>query len=252
MPVSVPKMPEFNDLEQEREHLKLHLAAAIRVFGELGFDEGVAGHLTVRDPIRTDCFWVNPFGHHFSMTSVSDLILVDHSGEVIFGSRPVNRAAFAIHSTIHAQRPDVNAACHSHSLYGKAFSSLGILLDPITQDSCAFFEDHAIFDDYSGVVLDLEEAKRIGSALGDKKAVILRNHGLLTVGGTIDEAAWWFIAMDRSCGAQLLAQAAGVPHHIDRETALLTRSQVGSNPGGWFSFQPMFNWILHKYPDLAE
>ncbi|NNN21834.1 MAG: class II aldolase/adducin family protein [Acidimicrobiales bacterium] len=245
-------MPEFNDLEQEREHLKLHLAAAIRVFGELGFDEGVAGHLTVRDPMKKDCFWVNPFGHHFSMTSVSDLILVDHSGDVVFGNRPVNRAAFAIHSTIHAQRPDVNAACHSHSLYGKAFSSLGKLMDPITQDSCAFFEDHGIFDDYSGVVLDLDEAKRIGIALGEKKAVILKNHGLLTVGSTIDEAAWWFIAMDRSCGAQLLAEAAGVPHLIDRETALLTRSQVGSAPGGWFSFQPMFNWILHKYPDVAE
>ena len=112
---------------------------------------------------------------------------------------------------MHAARPDVIAAAHSHSMYGKAWSSLGRLLDPITQDACAFYEDHALFDDYTGVVLDLEEGKRIAHALGDNKAVILRNHGLLTVGHSVDEAVWWFITMERSCQAQLLAEAAGTP-----------------------------------------
>ena len=123
----------------------------------------------------------------------------------------MNRAAFAIHSQVHAARPDVIAAAHSHSIYGKAWSSLGRLLDPLTQDACAFYEDHALFDDYTGVVLDLEEGKRIAHALGDNKAVILRNHGLLTVGHSVDEAVWWFITMERSCQAQLLAEAAGTP-----------------------------------------
>ena len=123
----------------------------------------------------------------------------------------MNTAAFAIHSQVHAARPDVVAAAHAHSLHGKAWSSLGRLLDPLTQDACAFYDDHALFDDYTGVVLDLEEGKRIAHALGGNKAVILRNHGLLTVGHTVDEAAWWFITMERTCQAQLLAEAAGTP-----------------------------------------
>ena len=96
--------------EQERRHRRQRLAAAFRIFGWLGFDEGVAGHITARDPIRTDCFWVNPFGMSFKQIRVADLLLVDHSGDVIEGSWPVNAAAFAIHSAVHAARPDVNAA----------------------------------------------------------------------------------------------------------------------------------------------
>jgi ribulose-5-phosphate 4-epimerase/fuculose-1-phosphate aldolase len=79
----------------------------------------------------------------------------------------VNAAAFAIHSQVHAARPDVVAAAHSHSIYGKSWSTLGRTLDPITQDVCAFYGDHGLFDDYTGVVLDLEEGKRIASALGE-------------------------------------------------------------------------------------
>ena len=101
------------------------------------------------------------------------------------------------------------AAAHSHSTYGRALSALGQKLEPITQDVCAFYQDHGLFDDYTGVVTDLEEGKRIAAALGDTKAVILRNHGLLTVGDTVDAAAWWFITMERSCQVQLLAKAAG-------------------------------------------
>ena len=151
----------------------------------------------MRDPEHLDRFWVNPFGMNFKHIRVSDLICVDHTGAVVEGNAIVNRAAFAIHSQVHAARPDVIAAAHSHSLHGKAWSSLGRLLDPITQDACAFFEDHALFDDFTGVVLDLDEGKRIGEALGDNKAVILRNHGLLTVGHSVDAAVWAFITMER-------------------------------------------------------
>ena len=135
------------------------------------------------------------------------------------GDHAINQAAFAIHSQVHAARPDVIAAAHTHSVHGKAFSSLGQLLDPITQDSCAFYGDHVLFDDFTGVVLDPMEGKRIAHALGDNKAAILRNHGLLTVGHSVDEAAWWFITMERTCQAQLLAMAAGTPVHIDPEAA---------------------------------
>ena len=244
--------PKFDSVEEERLHRKQRLAAAFRLFSRFGFDEGVAGHITARDPERLDHFWVNPFGVHFGHIRVSDLILVNDKGEVVEGDYAVNAAAFAIHSQVHAARPDVVAAAHAHSIYGKSWSALGRKLDPITQDVCAFYEDHALFDDYTGVVLDLEEGKRLAHSLGDSKAVILRNHGLLTVGQSVDEAAWWFITMERSCQAQLLAEAAGKPVLIDQDMARLTSTQTGSNIAGWFSFQPLYARIVREQPDLLE
>jgi ribulose-5-phosphate 4-epimerase/fuculose-1-phosphate aldolase len=129
---------------------------------------------------------------------------------------------------------------------------LGRLLDPITQDACAFFEDHALFDDYTGVVLDLEEGKRLSEALGDNKAVILRNHGLLTVGQSVDAAVWSFITMERSCQAQLLAEAAGTPVLIDADMARKTYSQVGSQIACYYSFQPLYAMITREQADLFE
>jgi ribulose-5-phosphate 4-epimerase/fuculose-1-phosphate aldolase len=189
---------------------------------------------------------------HFGRIRASDLVLVDESGEVVEGDQPVNTAAFAIHSRIHAARPDVVAAAHAHSLYGKAWSSLGRLLDPITQDACAFYEDHGLFDDFTGVVYDTSEGDRIAETLGTGKAAILRNHGLLTVGRSVDEAAWWFITMERSCQAQLLAEAAGEPIPIRHEAALHTRGQVGTEIVGWFQFQPMWQKIVAEEPDLLD
>ena len=250
--LKIAKPPQFKSLEEERLHRKQRLAGAFRLFGLFGFSEGVAGHITARDPILTDHFWVNPFGMHFSHIRVSDLILVNHDGEVVEGEYHVNRAAFAIHSQVHALRPDVVAAAHAHSLHGKAWSSLGRKLDPITQDACAFYDDHGLFDDYNGVVYDTEEGKRIGVALGTKKAVILRNHGLLTVGPSVDEAAWWFITMERTCQAQLMAEAAGKPISIEHENATLTHGQVGSTIAGWFSFQPLWDKILRDQPDFLD
>ncbi len=244
--------PTFESVADARLHRKQRLAAAFRLFSRFGFDEGVAGHITARDPELLDHFWVNPFGMHFGHIRVSDLILINDHGEVVEGEYDVNAAAFAIHSQVHAARPDVVAAAHAHSLNGKAWSSLGRLLDPITQDVCAFYDDHALFDDYTGVVLDLEEGKRIAHSLGDAKAVILRNHGLLTVGHSVDEAAWWFITMERSCQAQLLAEAAGTPVLIDREQAELTAGQVGGHAAGWYSFQPLYARIVREQPDLLD
>lgn len=245
-------LPKSETVEDERLYRKQRLAAAFRLFGRFGFDEGVAGHITARDPERLDHFWVNPFGMNFGHIRVSDLILVNEKGGVVEGNHGVNTAAFVIHSQVHAARPDVIAAAHAHSIYGKSWSALGRTLDPITQDVCAFYEDHALFDDYTGVVLDLEEGKRLAHALGDNKAAILRNHGLLTVGHSVDEAAWWFITMERSCQAQLLAEAAGDPVLIDSDMAKLTATQVGSHVAGYFSFQPLYEKIVREQPDLLE
>jgi ribulose-5-phosphate 4-epimerase/fuculose-1-phosphate aldolase len=245
-------LPSFSSVEDERLHRKQRLAAGFRMFSKCGFDEGVAGHITARDPELQDHFWVNPFGMHFGQIKVSDLLLVNHDGEVVEGKYEVNRAAFAIHSQVHAARPDVVAAAHSHSLYGKAFSALGKKLDPLTQDACSFYGDHELFDDYTGVVLSTDEGKRIAVALGEAKAVILRNHGLLTVGHSVDEAVWWFITMERSCQAQLLAEAAGPTISIDPEMAAITQTQVGGHLAGWLSFQPIFDRIAAEQPDLFD
>jgi ribulose-5-phosphate 4-epimerase/fuculose-1-phosphate aldolase len=249
LPVSYPK---FDDPADERRHRKQRLAAAFRLFGQFGFDEGTAGHITARDPELLDHFWVNPLGMNFKQISVKDLLLVNDRGEVVDGNWPLNAAAFAIHSRIHAARPDVVAAAHAHSLYGKSWSSLRRPLDPLTQDACAFYGDHAVFDDYTGVVLDVHEGDRIAEALGGHKAVILSNHGLLTVGQTVDEAAWWFITMERTCQAQLLAEAAGNPVCIDPAQAEKTAGQVGHPKAGWRQFQPLYDWIVSAQPDLLE
>jgi len=238
--------------EQEQVERKRKLAAALRIFGRFGFDEGVAGHITARDPLDEHHFWVNPFGRSFKQMRVSDLLKVDAEGTILEGEGRLNRAAFAIHSRVHRARPDVVAAAHAHSVYGKSWSSLGRLLDPLTQDACAFYEDHALFDDFTGVVLDLEEGDRIADALGPNKAVILRNHGLLTVGGSVDEAAWWFITMERSCQAQLMAEAAGRPILIEPRHAKATRDLVGSRISGYFSFQPIFDVLIAEQPDVLD
>ena len=246
-------MPVFDSLEEEREHRKQRLAGALRVFGKLGFSEGVAGHITVRDPIDTDHFWVNPFGMNFSQVRVSDLLLVNHDGDVVHGDRPVNKAAFIIHGAVHKARPDVIAAAHAHSIYGKAFSSLGKLLDPITQDACIFFEDHALVTDFGGrVVFESEGGAALAAGLGPHKAAIHQNHGLFTVGHSVEEAAFWFISMERSCQAQLLAEAAGTPKLIDPGDARYTRDVTAFPLAGWFSFQPFWDAIVESDPELFE
>ena len=244
--------PQFDTVEAERKHRKQRLAAAFRLFAHFGYDEGLAGHITVRDPEHTDRFWVNPLGVHFAHMTSADLVLVSYEGKVIEGDRPVNAAAFAIHSSIHKTRPDVIAAAHAHSMHGRTWSTFGRLLDPITQDACAFYEDHAVFDRYTGVVNETSEGDQIASALGTKKAAILKNHGLLTVGKSVDVAAWFFISMDRCCQSQLLAEMAGKPSHVSHEVAIKTRDFIASDLAAWASFQPLFHFISRKHPDLEN
>jgi ribulose-5-phosphate 4-epimerase/fuculose-1-phosphate aldolase len=187
----LPQPSTFDSVDDERYDRKVRLAAAFRMFSRAGMDEGVAGHITVRDPAEPDSYWVNPFGMHFSMIRQSDLVRVSHEGEVVEGSRAVNGAAIAIHCAVHAARPDIVAAAHAHGPYGKTVSALEMTVEPLTQDACAFYDDVGVYETYTGVVLDPAEGRRIGEALGNHKAVILRNHGMLTVGTTVDSAAWW-------------------------------------------------------------
>ena len=240
------------DHAAERLHRKQRLAATFRLFGRYGFDQGLAGHVTVRDPENPVTYWVNPLAQHFSTIRVSDLQLVDHHGNILVGDRPINQAGFVIHSAIHAARPDVIAAAHTHSTYGKTWSTLGRKLDPLTQDACAFHGRHAVFNPFGGVVLEPEEGKRLVAALGTHSALILQNHGLLTVGETIEAAAWRFIAMDNAAHTQLLAEAAGKPLPIAPDVAHQTAERVGTDKGGLLSFQPLYDWIVAAEPDLLD
>ncbi len=239
----------------ERLFRKQRLAASLRLFGKYGFDQGAAGHITARDPEWTDHFWVNPLAVYFGHIRVSDLLLVSHTGEVVQGNRPVNKAAFAIHSALHKARPDVVAAAHAHSVYGKAWSVFGRPLDPLTQDSLFFYEDQALYDDYQGVVVTTEEGDRIAQALGDKRTVILRNHGHLTVGASVEAAVWRYIAFEDAARVQLLVEQTGQkPHHVPREVATFTRGQFnrGGQDTAWFSFGPLWDLITREQPDLFD
>ncbi|MEY4031334.1 MAG: hypothetical protein RL573_245 [Actinomycetota bacterium] len=240
-------------VEEERRRRKEKLAGSLRIFGRFGFGEGVAGHITVRDPEFPDLFWVNPLGLSFRHMTVSDLILVDHTGSVVYGKHSVNRAAYVLHSAVHEARPDVIAAAHAHSVYGKAFSSLGITLDPLTQDSCAFYENNVLIADHGGAVVFEEQAGRdFAQAFGMNRAAIHQNHGHFTVGSTIDEAVFWFVCFERCAQAQLAAMAAGTPKHIPHESAVYTRENAGNAITGWMHFQPLWQEICRTDPDLFD
>lgn len=251
-----PSPPKFTDKYEEREYLKGRLALAFRIFGKNGFDEGVAGHITLRDPVLPDHFWVNPFGLAFSLIKKSDLILVNHDGKVVDGgpNRLLNVAAYMIHAAVHKARPDVMCAAHSHSIYGRSFCTLGRPIDIITQDSCAFYNDLAVYNSFKGVVLAKEEGENIAKAIGNKKACLLQNHGLLTTGQTIEAAVFWFCSLEKCCHAQLMADAAaggrgGATIKIEEEDAAFTYKTVGTPRAGWFNAMPLFDVMAREVGD---
>nr|GAT54194.1 predicted protein [Mycena chlorophos] len=247
---AMPSPPTFATKEQEREWLKFRLAQAFRIFAKHGYDEGAAGHITARDPILRDCFWVNPMGLHFKLIQPEDLLLVDYDGKIndeLSGQkdgpfRILNTAAFVIHSKIHAARPDVLCAAHTHSTYGKAFSALGKELDMISQDVCAFFEDHILYNQFNGLVIEEEEGASIATALGTKKAAILQNHGLLVATSSIEATTRFYISLERCCQVQLLADTAAASQCADGKTKKISDEQaratcglIGRERSGWFS-----------------
>ena len=130
------------------------------------------------------------------MMTASALLLVSHDGKVLSGGLPgrkvYNQAAFVIHSAIHAARPDVNSIVHAHTPAGKAWSTLGREMPFYTQDSAIFYNDIGLYASHGGVVLDNQESAAIIGAMGSKKAVVMQNHGILTVGGCIESAIAWF------------------------------------------------------------
>jgi len=239
-------------VEEIRQFRKQRLAAGLRLFSLYGFDHGPAGHITVRDPEWTDHFWINPLGVYFGHVRVSDLLLVNHDGDIVVGDKPVNQAGFQIHSAIHRARPEVVGVAHSHSTFGKAWSTLGRVLDALTQDSAAFYGKQAL-SEFTGIVLEGDQAQKIVNDIGDKPYAILQNHGFLTAAPSVESAVWGFIALEDAAKTQLLAEAAGTPIPLSDEVASFTANQMsGRGDGGRYGFQPLYERIIREQPDLLD
>lgn len=254
------RIPRPESLEAQRRWQLEQMAGAFRIFAKLGFADGSSGHISLRDPVRPDTFWINPYGVHFGVLTVSDMIHVDHEGNRIGGNDAlVNKAGFIIHSAIHAARPDINAACHMHSPHARAWSTFGKPIDMLNQDSCMFYDDLSVYAAFGGVVFAPEEGKNIASALGPRnKNIILQNHGILTCGGTIAEAAAFFIALERACQTQLLIESATAPSSVggtvsqlsktfvSKEEAEYTKIGTGSPEVMYMQFVPEYQLILKE------
>ncbi|BDD60424.1 hypothetical protein MPDQ_003731 [Monascus purpureus] len=246
-------IPTFTDPYEQRKWMKEHMAAAFRFFGKRGYGEGVSGHISMRDPVLKDHFWMNPFAQHFSTIKASDLVLVDSEGYVADGGNqaPINEAGFMIHSEIHKARPDVVAAAHTHGIYGKTWSAFGKTVEMLSQDACNFYGKQGVYDDHGGIALAQEEGAAIAKALGKNNSVcLLQNHGILTTGATVDEAAFLFYSLDQACHSQLLAEAAaanGVPKRVIPHTVAQYTADSVQNPHNFYTeFQPEFDLIVEE------
>ncbi|EXF74229.1 class II aldolase/adducin domain-containing protein [Colletotrichum fioriniae PJ7] len=239
-------MPTFPNIAEKRAFMLDHMAHAFHVFARRGYSEGMAGHISLRDPEFPDRFWLNPLGVHFALLTPSDMALVNEKGEVVGGntSRPVNAAGFLIHSAIHKARPDVIAACHCHSRFGKAWSAFGRPFEMLNGDAAMFYGDaQAVLASYGGLVFEESLSDPVASALGlNGRGLIMQNHGLLTVGQSVDEAAYLFTLMERCCEIQLLVEAAaknGLEKKcIDDATAKHTFETSSDSDSLYCEFQP--------------
>ncbi|WDK10215.1 class II Aldolase and Adducin domain-containing protein [Colletotrichum graminicola] len=259
------QIPVPESKEAARQWQLEQMAAAFRIFAKLGFADGSSGHISLRDPVRPDTFWINPYGVHFGLLKVSDMVHIDEDGNRIGGAdKPVNTAGFTIHSVLHQRRPDINAACHMHSPYGRAWSTFGRPIEMLnqgrreTKDSCMFYNDLSVYQGFGGVVLAKEEGEHIADALGPtNKNIILQNHGLLTAGGTVGEAAGFFIALERACQTQLLVDQATAPGTngaanglkktlVGDEEAQFTKDGTGTPEVMYIQFEPEYQLILKE------
>lgn len=247
------KIPKFDDPYKKRQWLLEHMAGALRVFGRKNFAEGTAGHISVRDPVDPTTFWINPLGIHFCMVTVADMIHIDEDGNIIGGntSGTINAAGFAIHSALHKARPNINAACHTHSVWGRAFSCYGQPLEMLNQDACYFYKNQAVYADFGGTAVEKEEGEHIAACIGENgRALIMQNHGLLTVGETVDEAAYLFTLLERSCKIQMMANAAesGIYQKqiIGEDEAAYTNFISADPESMYMAFQPDFNFEKFK------
>jgi ribulose-5-phosphate 4-epimerase/fuculose-1-phosphate aldolase len=234
--------------EEIRARRKRDVALGYRIFAAQRWGDLGDGHISARDPERTDCFWLLRYGVSYHRARVADLILVGPEGNIVEGEGPINEAAYYIHQPILAARPDAVSAAHVHTGWGTPFSAELRPIEPITQEACIFFEDHAIFDDEEVQVQSVEAGARIARALGSNRAVILRNHGLLTVGDGVSEAVGSFVIMERVAEAHMKA---GDAKPISAEAARFAKADLIKYGAGRVGFRALIDRHIGD-PSIVE
>jgi ribulose-5-phosphate 4-epimerase/fuculose-1-phosphate aldolase len=205
--VEIPSMKER--VSPEEWKIRVDLAAAYRLVAYYGWDDLIFTHLSARVPGPEHHFLLNPYNLMFEEVTASSLVKVDMSGNPVEPTPFVtNAAGFTIHSALHMAREDAQAVIHLHTPDGQAVSAHAEGLLPLTQTAMAVREDVA-YHDYEGIAVDLDERERIIADLGDKGAMILRNHGTLALGETVGEAFVKIYFLERACEAQVKALSAG-------------------------------------------
>ena len=215
--------PQERTIDEIRARRKRDCVLGYRLLAANRWGDAGDGHISARDPEQTDHFWMLRYGVSYHEATTDDLVLVAPDGSLAAGTGFVNVAGYYIHYPILRTRPDAVSAVHVHTGWGTPFSAEARLFQPITQESCIFFEDHALFDDEEVQVQSLEAGQRIADALGNTRAIILRNHGLLTVGDSVAEAVGSFIQMERVAEAHMKARD---PKPISREAALFAQKDL--------------------------
>jgi ribulose-5-phosphate 4-epimerase/fuculose-1-phosphate aldolase len=209
-PLNSIEIPSLQGKVPDEEwKVRLDLAAAYRLVAYYGWDDLIFTHLSARVPGPEHHFLLNPYQLMFEEVTASSLVKVDMSGQPV-GQTPfiTNAAGFTIHSALHMARPDAQAVMHLHTPHGQAVSAHAEGLLPLTQTAMLIREDVA-FHDYEGVAVDLDERERLIANIGDKGAMLLRNHGTLALGETVGEAFLKLYFLERACEAQILALSAG-------------------------------------------
>jgi ribulose-5-phosphate 4-epimerase/fuculose-1-phosphate aldolase len=187
------------------------LAACYRVFAMLGWDESIYNHITVKVPDEEDAFLINPFGLHFSEVKASNLVKIDIDGNKLDDNPyPVNLAGFVQHSVFHRNLPDAHCIAHTHTTAGMAVASLEGGLQPVNFYAANWVGQLA-YHDFEGVTVRSEEGTRLIEHLGDKRAMLLKNHGILVMGRTVPEAFLKHWSLQRACEIQLATMQAGKP-----------------------------------------
>jgi ribulose-5-phosphate 4-epimerase/fuculose-1-phosphate aldolase len=188
---------------------RVRLAACYRIFDHLGWTESIFNHITLRVPGPETVFLINPFGLHYSEVTASNLVAVDIEGHPVRPTKhPVNLAGFVTHSAIHAHVPSAHCVMHTHTTTG---SAVACLEDGLSHDSFygAQLHGRVAYHAFEGVTVNADERERMIASIGDKPVVILRNHGLLTWGATVEEAFMWLWLLQRACDIQVAATSAG-------------------------------------------
>ena len=233
---TTPGRPSPDDVEELRALRKWECAIGYRIFAALRWGQLGDGHITARDPERTDHFWVLRYGLPFREATVDDLILVAPDGTVVDGpaGAGVNFAAHHIHHPVLASHPTANAAAHTHTPHGTPWSAHAEPLRALSQESCAFVFDQAVYEGEDLEVVDVAGGERIAAAMGAHKLVILRNHGLLTGGASPAEAVGWFVLAERVAEVHVKAPAARA---ISDEAAKEVAASMALPSVGWRTFQ---------------